>query len=108
MTATVLQHIVQALRKVGSAAGPDQTRPDAVLWPDRDRQFANVIHRLREEVPILTLGSYDPACLTGPAIWILCALARTDAGGGLSGDRGIPIVYLPGCSREDIRDIAGS
>ncbi len=108
MTATVLQHIVQTLRKVGSAAGPDQTRPDAVLWPDRDRQFASMIHRLREEVPILTLGSYDPACLTGPAIWILCALAGTVAAGGLSGDRGAPIVYLPGCSREDIRDIAGS
>jgi hypothetical protein len=75
----------------------------AVLWPDKDRQWEPAIDLLRQAMPnLLTLGSYDVERRSGPSIWLKCALA------GLVSEvplYGVPVVYLPGVSRAELRAI---
>ena len=81
-----------------------QEGPAAILWSDAERQWASVVSRLRAAgMPILSLGEYDLAALQGPAIWLKCALARTLAEVTLG--EGVPVLYLPGVSRADLRAI---
>jgi hypothetical protein len=108
VTTSVLDCMYAALRKACAASSPDQEPPVALLWPDRERQFETVIPRLREQLPILTLGPHKPDASSGPAIWILCALAGTIPSKMSSESEGTPIVYLPGFSREEIRNIGGA
>ena len=75
----------------------------AVLWPDKDRQWEPAIALLRQVMPnLLTLGGYDLESRSGPAIWLKCAMA------GLVPEvpmNGIPVLYLPGVSRAELRAI---
>ena len=51
---------------------------------------------------LFVLGPYDPEQRSGPAIWLKCAIA------GLLPDvqfDGVPVVYLPGVSRAELRAI---
>ena len=53
---------------------------------------------------LLTLGDHAPEARRGPPIWIKCMLVRTlDEADRPSG--AVPIVYLPGVSRSDLRAI---
>jgi hypothetical protein len=58
---------------------------------------------LRDELPLLTLGPYDPGTRTGPAIWLRCALAGTLPEVVLS--NGVPVIYLPGVGRANLRAV---
>lgn len=75
----------------------------AVLWPDKDRQWEPAIGLMRQAMPnLLTLGAYDVERRSGPAIWLKCAMA------GLVPEvplKGIPVLYLPGISRAELRAI---
>jgi len=104
MTETVLDRIVDMLTRVSRQSSPDQEPPAAILWPDPDRNFAGIASRLRARLPLVTLGPYESENGQGPAIWIRCVLAGTvEYEDGLSGR---PLcVYVPGYSREQIRDI---
>lgn len=73
--------------------------PEAILWPDPDREWTAVVTLLRERMSVLTLAEYEPSELAGPAIWIRCALA-SEADVQL---KGTPVVYLPGVSRDALR-----
>ena len=74
--------------------------PVALLWPDEGAQWKQVIDRIGEHLPIVTLGDYDPDARRGPAYWIRCVVAGTVDIGLPDGP---PIVYLPGVSRSTLR-----
>jgi len=96
---TVLQALVEALARAGAYNRNVMVAPAAILWPDEQRQWLPLMPVLREMVPhLFTLGPYELASRTGPAIWIRCNLEHEGA---------IPVVYLPGVSRAALRDIEG-
>ncbi len=97
MTDTFLGRIIAGLDKAGTKTSPDQDAPAAVLWPDKERQFEGIISRLKSEREILTLGSFISDASQGPAVWIRCALGAAST---------VPVVYMPGWTRDDIRDIS--
>ncbi len=81
-----------------------QEGPVAILWTDTERQWQSMVSRLRSSgLPILSFGEYDLDTLQGPAIWLKCALARSLPEVTLG--EGVPVLYLPGVSRADLRAI---
>ena len=104
-TTTVLDALLASLEKAGAYNRNIQVAPAVVLWPDHGRQWAPLVPALRAMLPqLLTLGDYDPAARTGPATWIKCMIARTLPEAGWAGDV-VPILYLPGVSRLDLRAV---
>jgi hypothetical protein len=79
-----------------------EVAPVALLWPDRERQFEHAIGPLSERLPLVRLGEYSPSGNTGPGYWLRCAVAGTV---DVDLPDGIPVVYLPGVAREDLRAI---
>ncbi len=73
---TFLDALVHALRAAATYNRGDQVPPAAVLWTDQDRRWEALVPLLRDTLPILTLGAYQPPTRTGPAIWLRCMLAR--------------------------------
>lgn len=102
---TVLDSLIAALKKASEYNKADQVAPACVLWTDKDRQWEPLLSRLRQALPILTLGDYDPAERTGPAIWLRCMLARTLPDTDYWPDSESPILYLPGISRQELRAV---
>lgn len=100
---SVLDALVSALERAGAYSLNDQSRPAAVLWPDRERQWEALVPRLRPRLPVLTLGPYAPEEGRGPAFWLRCVLAGTLGEGSLNGST--PVIYLPGVSRHEIRAV---
>lgn len=96
---TVLDALVRSLERARAYKKDAETPPIAVIWPDRARQWERAIPLIRQRGEIvLTLGDYDAATQTGPAIWIRAVLATTD-------HDAIPIVYLPGVAKEALRAV---
>jgi hypothetical protein len=107
MQETILDRLTESLSGAANISRAAQARPAAVLWTDQDGQWQGTAARLREMLPhLFTLGDYKPAERQGPAIWLKCALARVleepDWPSGV-----VPVVYLPGVSRADLRAIEG-
>jgi hypothetical protein len=72
-----------------------------VLWTDADGQWRPVVEQLRGLMPeLLTLGDYESATRTGPAIWLRCVIepaVRADKFSGLDWPaHTVPVIYLPG------------
>ncbi len=102
-TATLLDALAATLLGAGDFNKNDQTPPAAILWPDKERQWEPLLPALRLRLPLLTLGSYDPDARSGPAIYLRSVIA------GALGDAlpagGVPILYLPGVSRQELRAV---
>jgi hypothetical protein len=100
---TLLTALLDALKQTSAVNRSVQVRPYAILWTDKEGVWQSVLPQLRQHLrALLTLGDYDPDTRTGPAIWLKCAIA------GQLGDitfDGVPIIYLPGFSRTDLRAI---
>ncbi len=103
MSDTVLERLVLALDGAASNDGNVFEAPVAVLWPDKARQWEGSIELLRSHRRILTLGSHQPDAGRGPAYWLRCVVAGTL---DVEGPGGLPVVYLPGVSRDDLRSVA--
>lgn len=103
MSETLGQWVVAALRTAAQAyAAGDQVAPCAVLWPDPERLWENVMPQIQELVPeLFLLSDYSPAKRKGPALWLRCIEARVVEGAPPAGI--IPMFYLPGISREKLR-----
>ncbi len=110
---TVLNLLADSLRR-RSAAPEGQKAPVAILWPDPKEEWRGLLSDLRGSVPeLLALGEYDPEAGVGPAIWLRCVVGGTlpapwEQGGDDLDDRAdrdsrVPILYLPGVAREDLR-----
>jgi hypothetical protein len=108
---TVLAALMAAIRGAAAFDKNDQVPPAAVLWTDEEKVWIDLLPKLRAAMPeLLTLGAYDPSTKAGPAIWI-----KTMLGIGEDGKRllpqadwpegAVPVVYLPGISRQSIRAI---
>lgn len=103
MSVTVFERLAELLAKAASGNSHTAATAVAVLWTDKERQWEGAIGRLRQAMPwVLTLGDFNNEQRTGPAIWLKCAIA-----GSLPEVRldGIPVVYLPGVSRAELRAI---
>jgi hypothetical protein len=101
----VLDRLRKAVREAAVFNPEIQVAPACILWPDSDHQWEAVIPILQAELPeLMILGDYAPDKRTGPAIWLRCVLAGVVAEISLPTDR-IPIFYLPGIGRQDLRDV---
>ena len=100
---TFLDRLIEALETACDYNKQDQDPPAAVIWPDKDRQWEMLLPRLQERLPIFTLGPYAPDVRSGPAYWFRCIIARTIHSSLEEGE--VPILYLPGYSRQDVRAI---
>src|SRR4051794_16600022 len=102
---TILDAVIAAIARAADYNKNDQVSPAAVLWTDKERQWEPLATRLREVLPqLLTLGPFDPAARTGPAIWIRCMLDRALPEADWP-PAAVPIVYLPGVSRQELRAV---
>ncbi|MEI7900478.1 MAG: BREX-1 system phosphatase PglZ type B [bacterium] len=102
---TVLGALILALKHSAEYNSSGLVAPAAVLWPDGEGQWLALLPRLRNQLPeLLTLGPYDPSARSGPAIWLRCMIARTLHEAQWP-DSAVPILYLPGVSRADLRAI---
>ncbi len=101
----IIDHLKETLRGV-AVFNPDiQSAPACILWPDRDRQWETAVPLLLKELPELAvLGDYEPEKRSGPAIWLRCAIAGRAGDVSLPADR-LPILYLPGVGRQDLRAV---
>ena len=93
---TFLDGLVAALKGAGAYAKDDQVARAAILWPDSERQWEPFIPALRDRLPLLTYGPYDPILRTGPSYWLRCMVERTLDDAIPAGET--PILYLPGMS----------
>ncbi len=121
----VMSQLVKAIRNAAIFNPEIQVAPACILWPDRDRQWEVIIPMLQAEMPeLMILGDYAPEKRMGPAIWLRCVLAKTislstedtestkkennnsvsSVSSVFSVDK-IPILYLPGVSRQDLRAV---
>lgn len=95
---TVLDSLEQALHHAGSFHQGEVAAPVCVLWPDPACEWRAAARSLRERLPVLTLGSFDEESGSGPAIWI-----RTQVDLPRPAGTPLPVVYLPGISRDELR-----
>ena len=102
---TLLDALETAFARAATYNERSRVAPSAILWPDAKEEWTRLLPRLREAFPqLLTLGDYSPDEKTGPAIWIKCMIARTLPGADWP-EEAVPIIYLPGVSRRDIRAV---
>ena len=101
-TITFLDGLVEALTRAGEYNKNDQDKPAAILWLDKERQWEALVPRLRERLPLYTLGAYALVEKTGPAYWLKCVIADTLPEIEFAKDA-IPILYLPGVSKQELR-----
>ena len=102
---TPLDALERAFDRAVTYNDRSRVAPAALLWPDENEEWRRLLPRLRERFPqLLTLGEYEPETKTGPAIWLKCMIAGTLDAADRPEDT-IPIVYLPGVSRHDIRAV---
>lgn len=102
---TVIEALVHSLESAARHNPNDVVQPCVVLWTDHDAQWQPIIPQFRRLAPqLLTLGDYDSANRTGPAIWLRCVLDRALDDPKVSEEK-TPIVYLPGVSRQELRAV---
>jgi len=99
---TLLDCLVQKLRGC-NVHGDAEEAPVAILWTDPRSEWKPLIPLLRQQLPeLLCLGDYDPDHHQGPALWLRCIVDRSlPAAEAAAGQ--IPVVYLPGVSRQELR-----
>lgn len=99
----IIESLAKSICSVAVYNPETQSAPACILWPDGDRQWEAIIPRLQIELrQLLKLGIYAPEKRMGPAIWLRCVLAGKVPETVLP-EGSIPIFYLPGISRQDLR-----
>jgi hypothetical protein len=101
--ATLAVAVADALQSALKGNSHTAAPAAAVLWPDKERQWECAVPTLMTLLPgLLRLGGFDAASRSGPAVWLKCAIA------GVLPEvqfKGVPVVYLPGVSRAELRAI---
>jgi hypothetical protein len=102
---TILESTIDSIRRAADHNKNAEEPPAAVLWTDHDRLWEPLIPELRQRIPhLLTLGPWDEKLRSGPAYWLRCAVART-LDGTTWDDDAVPVLYLPGVSRAELRQV---
>ena len=97
---TIAEEFIKTLRNAAHYNRNDLAAPRVVLWPDGESLWAKVIPGLRENLPELLV--LDPAEVTaagGPSTYLRYLITKAEGK--------VPIVYLPGVSRQAFRSAAG-
>ena len=103
MSESVLDRIVQVL-EAAETHDPNTTSPPiALLWPDGERQWESLVPLFQERLRVVSFGDFDAEARQGCAYWLRCVIAEEVALDGAP--PGIPVVYLPGVSRDMLRNI---
>jgi hypothetical protein len=99
---TLLEELIQKLHGC-NVHGDAEEAPVAILLTDPRSEWKPLIPLLRQQLPELhCLGDYDPEHQQGPALWLRCIVDRSlPAAEAAAGQ--IPVVYLPGVSRQELR-----
>ena len=99
---TPLEALLQKLRDC-NVCSDAELAPVAILWTDPKREWLPLIPQLRSALPeLICLGAYDAEQRQGPSLWLRCMVDRSLADPGIPAAQ-IPILYLPGVSRQDLR-----
>lgn len=101
MSETLIDRIVQLVNGAGAYDPNVVVEPEAIIWTDEQRQWEVLIPHLRNKIPIVEYGAYEPDAFRGPAYWLRCVVAKTIVPSGLPDGR--LVLYLPGVSREMLR-----
>ena len=92
----IIEMLTASLREAAEYNQNTQAAPAAILWTDKECQWESALPGLQQLMPeLLVLGEYEPDKLTGPAIWLKCAIAGTLGEQSLPEDQ-VPVLYLPG------------
>ncbi len=102
---SIFDKVLQALKQAEQHNSNIMVKPEVILWPDPERQWTDAIAVLQAELPqLLVYGSYDPSKKQGPAIWIKCMVVKALPEANWD-DEAIPIIYLPGVAKNDLRNV---
>lgn len=102
---SVIEALARSLASAARYNPSDVMRPAAILWTDQDSQWQPIVSQLRRLMPqLLTLGAYAPEHRAGPAIW-LRALVERALEDPVIPDDAVPIIYMPGISRQALRAV---
>jgi hypothetical protein len=105
MSETISDKLIKALKLTEQHDGNLMDRSEVILWPDPEKQWKDIIPALRKSLPqLLTYGQFEPKEKSGPAIWIKCMVAEMLPEADWT-DNLIPIIYLPGISKSDLRKV---
>lgn len=103
MSTTVLDRLEQALDDALAFDPNVFDAPIALLWPDKSRQWESIVPELQRRRRVVRFGEFALAEWQGPSYWLRCVIAATVELNGAPD--GVPIVYLPGLSRDDLRTL---
>jgi hypothetical protein len=98
---TVLDSLLAALKHAAEYNRHDQTKPTVVLWTDPDRLWERVLPTLRKASPELLTLSSEATDTEGVSTYLRYVLGKWDP------EKGVPLIYLPGISRQHFRGPAG-
>ena len=105
MSYSIYDKVIQALEEAENHNSHVMIKPEVILWPDPDELWIDVIGVLQQHIPqLLIYGNYTPEKNQGPAIWIKCMVARVLDEANWHKDV-IPIIYLPGVSKSDLKEV---
>jgi hypothetical protein len=105
MAKSIYDKVVNALKQAENHNSNVMVKPEVILWPDPENQWFDVIEVLQESIPhLLIYGNFEPAKKQGPAIWLKCMIAKVLPEANWDADA-IPIIYLPGVAKSDLRNI---
>lgn len=102
MSDTVLDRIVACLDKAQVFDQNVHEGPVVLLWSDEEARWQPVIERFADRVPVVSLGTFEPAQRHGPAYCIRCVVAGTVDADLVDGR---PVVYLPGVPQNAVRAV---
>ena len=105
MSESIYHKVRQALKQAENHNSNLMVRPEVILWPDPENQWTEVIDVLQNDLPhLLIYGGYEPSKKQGASIWIKCMVARMLPEANWDAVT-IPIIYLPGISKNDFRNV---
>lgn len=105
MKMSIYDKVTQALKQAEQHNSSIMVKPEVILWPDPDRLWADVIPDLQAEIPhLLVYGQYEPNKKQGPAIFLKCMIAKALPEANWQ-ENTTPIIYLPGISKADFRNV---
>jgi hypothetical protein len=108
MKESIFDRVIQSLRQAAQHNSQVMVRPEVILWPDPEKQWMPVISIIQEKIKTLWVyGPYDPDILQGPAIWLKCMAAGKLSGYEHDGSE-TPVIYLPGISKQDFRNVTSA
>jgi hypothetical protein len=105
MKYSIYDKVCKALKQAEQHNSSIMVKTEVILWPDPEKQWIEGIATMQEELPqLITYGKYNPVEKQGPAIWIKCMVARVLPEANWADDV-TPIIYLPGVSKDDLRNV---